>query len=58
MKAASRVLLNKPASDQEFAGPARAYTRSREPRLSIGPKSLATLSEVRGPGKPWHQIQF
>ena len=29
MKAASRVLLNKPASDQKIAGPARTYTRSR-----------------------------
>src|ERR1700684_4203369 len=60
IKAASRVLLNKPASDQEFAGPGRTYTRFREPRLSKGPRSfpvVATLSEVGGIGNRWHQIQ-
>src|SRR4051812_12598911 len=59
IKATSRVLLNKPASDQEFAGPARTYTGLRRPRLSIGPKSPATLSEVTGGTvNSWHQIQF
>src|ERR1700742_255886 len=45
IKATSRVLLDKPASDQEFAGLARTYTGFRVQPLSTGPNCLATLSE-------------
>src|ERR1700758_1576413 len=47
-KADSRILLDKLASDQKFAGPARTYTRSWRLGLSTSPKLIATLSEVTG----------
>src|ERR1700761_1133203 len=47
-KADSRILLDKLASDQNFAGPARTYTRSWRLGLSTSPKLIATLSEVTG----------
>src|ERR1700761_4493812 len=70
-RADSRVLLDKPASDQEFAGLGEhtpdfgtGVCPAGQNRAGIGhpwggtaPRPIATLSEVRGPGKRWHQIQ-
>src|ERR1700742_4559352 len=57
IKADSRILLDKPASDQKIAGRSRTYRGFRDLRLSTGPDrgvgraptgrgTLATLSEV------------